>query len=417
VAGSTLVLPFWAAATLARTAAVTSRALGRGSGTVIGGQVLLRLAPDAVRRLAAGRTCVLVSGSNGKTTTTRFLTDAVRTTVPVANNSTGSNMTTGIATALLDDRSPTAVLEVDEYYLPATLAATGARVVVLTNLSRDQLDRYGGVADLVETWRRTLAQAPAGTVAITTCDDPLTTYAAAAAPRTVWVGTPYRWALDSTLCPACGALLSRDGDHWWCTGCGFARPEPDWRVDGDELVDPSGARRRIELSLPGRANLGNAALAVVAAGELGVAPERALAAAAKVGGVEGRFSTVRRGEHEVRLLLAKNPASWSEVLDMLAGGGRPLVFASNGRAADGRDLSWLYDVPFESLAGREVRVFGERRLDMAIRLETAGARPRLAESLDDALAGLPAGPVDVVASYTALQDLLASPPWSQEARR
>jgi UDP-N-acetylmuramyl tripeptide synthase len=399
--------PFRLTAALARSAAAASRLLGRGSGTVIGGMVLLRLRPDAVRRLSKGRTCALVSGSNGKTTTTRFLADAVRSLGPVASNSTGSNMTTGIATALLDDASPSAVLEVDEYYLPENLAATGARVIVLTNVSRDQLDRSGGVADLVQTWRRALAQAPADTVVITTCDDPLTTWVASAAPRAVWVATPSGWTSDSALCPSCGGLLARETVHWWCGSCGFARPEPHWRVDGHQLVGPDGVHRRIELALPGRANRGNASLAVAAAAELGVPPATALAAAEKVTEIEGRFSRMRRGGHEVRVLLAKNPASWSEVLDLVREESRPLVFASNGRAADGRDMSWLYDVPFETLAGRTVAIFGERSLDMAIRLETAGALPVLASDLDGALAELPDGPVDLVASYTVLQDLLA----------
>jgi UDP-N-acetylmuramyl tripeptide synthase len=176
-------------------------------------------------------------------------------------------------------------------------------------------------------------------------------------------------------------------------------------VDGDDLLDEGGVRHRVTLSLPGRANRANAAMAAATARRVGVGLDDALAAMAATTAVDGRYRKVTVGDSEARLLLAKNPAGWLEVLDMLAPAPTPVVVVINARIADGRDPSWLWDVPFERLAGRPVAASGERSRDLAVRLYYAEVGHRRIPDPIDAIRALGPGPVDVAANYTALRDL------------
>jgi len=192
-----------AAARLTTSVNRVSRRLGLGSGTVIGGRAGLKVAPDLVARLAAGRPVALVSGTNGKTTTTRLLVAALAEAGPVVTNATGSNMPAGHAAALAaGDRDCPVVLEVDEGYLPATLATTHPQAVILLNLSRDQLDRTNEVRMLAGRWREALAAAPDVAV-VANADDPLVVWAAGRAARVTWVSAGLRWRSDAVGCPAC----------------------------------------------------------------------------------------------------------------------------------------------------------------------------------------------------------------------
>ena len=199
---------------------------------------------------------------------------------------------------------------------------------------------------------------------------------------------------------------------WSCT-CGFRRPEVSWSIDPDgELVGPDGVHYALDLQLPGAANRANAAMAVVAADLLGVAPSVSLPAMRTVASVGGRYQTVSLGGRQVRLLLGKNPAGWSEMFAMLAPAPAPVVIAINARAADGKDPSWLWDVPFERLADREVIATGDRRHDLAVRLmyaevsHTTVADPWVIGGLPFE-AGLPGQPaLDAVGTYTAFRELL-----------
>jgi UDP-N-acetylmuramyl tripeptide synthase len=394
--------------TLARAAGATaaglSRLTGRGGGTTIGGRVTLLVDPDALAQAAAGRELALVSGTNGKTTTRTLLVAALQTRGPVVSNAGGANLPTGLTAALTADRaSRVGVLEVDEPFLPRVAAAVRPRAVVLLNLSRDQLDRYAEVRRLAGIWRDALDSAAATVVA--NADDPLVVWAASAATDVVWVGAGQGWTYDSTSCPACGDILRRDGDGGWhSAGCGLSRPATQWQADGDEIVDPGGRRYPVALALPGQVNVGNAALAVAAAAHVwAVDPAVALAAMAAIPSVEGRYLETSYRGRPVRLLLAKNPAGWSEALRM-ARPDAPVVVAVNARAADGRDPSWLWDVPFEVLQGRHAIATGERSRDVAVRLRYAGVDH---VRVDDAAAALAAahgsGPVEILANYTAFQ--------------
>jgi len=205
--------------------------------------------------------------------------------------------------------------------------------------------------------------------------------------------------------------LNRAGRDWGCE-CGFRRPTPSWRLDDGEAVDPAGARHPLSLRLPGHANEANAVMALAATHVLGVAPDVALPAMATVGSVGGRYQTVTLGGRRVRLLLGKNPAGWVEMFAMLAPAPAPVVIAINARAADGKDPSWLWDVPFEQLAGRLVVATGERRHDLAVRLAYAGVDHVTVEDPWAAPSSMPStvratdGPLDAVGTYTAFREML-----------
>ena len=397
-----------------------SRRLGRGGGSVIGGRALLALEPDALTRLSAGRHSALVSGTNGKTTTTSLLREAVGTTGPVVTNVQGANLPAGLAAAVASgEPGAAAVLEVDEAWLGMVADAIRPAVVVLLNLSRDQLDRNNEVRSLAESWRRTLAALPDTTV-VANADDPLVVWGAGAAPRTVWVGAGQPWTADASGCPACGGHVAfagtalPAGTGWACTSCGLGRPALDVRIDGDRVIATDGTATTLRLALPGRANRANAAMALTAARLLGADPEDAARAMAGTAEVAGRYRMVAVDGAEVRLLLAKNPAGWLEVLDVLRPAPTPAVVAINARVADGRDPSWLWDVPFERLAPRVVLATGERGRDLAVRLRYADVEHRW---YPDPLAAVRAaariaraeadGSVDVVANYTSFQSLRA----------
>jgi UDP-N-acetylmuramyl tripeptide synthase len=384
-----------------------SRLAGRGDGSVIGGVIALRLEPGLLGMLAAGRQVVLVTGTNGKTTTTRLVTAALEPLgQQVASNAFGANMEAGLAAALgRAPSAPFAVLEVDEKYLPSVLTATAARAVALLNLSRDQMDRAAEIWLVARRWRDALADAPDCRV-IANADDPLIAWAAAAAKQVTWVAAGQRWREDSWCCPECGSHLRRDGSDWRCGECEFARPPVSWVLDGQTVVDSAGRRHQLDLALPGRANRANAVVALAVAETFGIDPDRALSRLRKVTSVAGRYTTVQRRGRSVRLLLAKNPAGWLEAFDVLAPAPVPVLLAVNAQGPDGRDTSWLWDVDYRLLRGRRVFVAGERRLDLAVRLEADEVAFRLTAGVDDAVGQIDlGGSLDVIANYTAFQQI------------
>lgn len=385
------------------TAATLSRVTGRGDGTTIGGRLTLAIDPQALARAAGGRDLALVTGTNGKSTTRTFLVAALATLGPVVSNAGGANLPTGLTAALSRDRtSPRGVLEVDEPFLPHVIGAVRPRAVTLLNLSRDQLDRYAEVRRLAGIWRSALS-APNAPIAVANCDDPLVAWAAAVAPTTIWVAAGQRWHDDTSVCPECGGVLSRSGTDWW-SDCGLRRPVPTWRTEGTTVVDAEGIRHDVTLGLPGVVNVGNAALAAATAGVWHVASDVALQAMTAITTVEDRYLSTTYHGSPVRLLLAKNPAGWTEALSMVPADRAQVVVSVNARAADGRDPSWLWDVPFEQLAGRFAVATGERSRDVAVRLRYAGVEhERVADPAAALAAAARRGPVEVLANYTAFQ--------------
>ncbi|MEV0049391.1 MurT ligase domain-containing protein [Saccharopolyspora shandongensis] len=390
---------------LGRLAASMSRRLGMGSGGMIGGRLALSVQPRALRRLATGRRVVMVTGTNGKTTTTQMVAEALRSQAPAVSNGTGANMLDGHVAALMTrPDAPFAALEVDELHLAQVTEQFEPAVILLLNLSRDQLDRVGEIRTVAASLRRALAQAP-GAQVIANRDDPNIVFAAADHPAVTWISGGVRWKDDALNCPNCGAFIGDTARDWRCA-CGLARPAADWTVSGTGVVSADGSHHELALSLPGHVNRVNATFALAAALHLGCDEDASLARIGRISEAAGRYQTVRLAGRDVRLLLAKNPASWLEMLDLVDGGDEPLVLVVNSREADGHDVSWLWDVDFEVLRDRPVRVAGDRALDLAVRLRYAEVPCAVSSDVDDALAGSATGVPDVIANYTAFRDLV-----------
>src|SRR6201993_4773434 len=386
------------------TARWAARVTGRGAGAMIGGLVAMTLDRSLLRQLGEGRRTVLVTGTNGKSTTTRMTSAALAALGAVATNSTGANMDAGLIAALASARDAEyAALEVDEMHLPHVADAVSPRVMVLLNLSRDQLDRVGEINAIEQALRQGLARHP-DAVVVANCDDVLMTSAAYDCPNVVWVAAGGGWANDSVSCPRSGEVIVRDRSHWYSTGTDFKRPTPQWWFDDETLYGPDGLALPMKLSLPGAVNRGNAAQAGAAAVVCGVDPAAAVAAVAGVDEIAGRYRTVTVGSHTVRMLLAKNPAGWQEALSMIDTHSAGVVISVNGQIPDGEDLSWLWDVRFEhvneTFKGTVVAA-GERGTDLAVRLEYAGVEHTLVHDTVAAIASCPPGRVEVVANYTA----------------
>ena len=391
------------AARLGRAAQAASKRLGRGNGAVIGGSVATFVYPDIRTRASSGITAVVVSGTNGKTTTTRLIAAALAPRGRVLTNAHGANLPNGVVSALLDPhpRDAHLVAEVDERYLPIVMRDVQPRVVVLLNLSRDQIDRMAEVRSNAVRWRTAIAATPGLTV-VANCDDPIVAHAVPEGAQAVWVAAGMRWRWDAMSCPACGGRIDYD-DHggWRCRTCGRARPHPEVTIDGSRVSLGTDAVE-LDLGLPGQHTRSNAAMALAATRVLGVAPTDAADAFTSVTEVDGRYRSLWGDGRPGRLYLGKNPAGWLEILEVLEQQEpRPLVLVFNANQPDGRDPSWLWDVPVERLRGRPVIVSGERSADMAVRLRYAEVAHTIAPSLPVALAEGRRLGADVLATYTA----------------
>ncbi|MFJ2665729.1 MurT ligase domain-containing protein [Nocardia fluminea] len=389
----------------AAAASWASQKAGRGKGSMIGGLIALKIDPSIMTQLGRGRRTVLITGTNGKSTTTRMATAALGTLGDVATQADGANMDAGIVAALsLHPGVALTAIEVDELHLPHVSDALNPAAVVLLNLSRDQLDRVGEINMIERKLRAGLLRHP-DTIVIANCDDVLVASIAYDHPNVVWVSAGSGWAVDATSCPRSGEPIVWEGENWRSTGADFHRPQPVWWLKGEDLCGPDGFRAPLHLALPGRANRGNAAQAVAAAVAMGAEPAKATDATGTVREIAGRYRTVTVGEHDARLLLAKNPAGWQEALSMIEPSSAGLVIAVNGQVPDGEDLSWLWDVRFEHFEGVQVVASGERATDLAVRLTYAGVEHTLIPDPVRAIASCPAGHVEVLANYTAFRDL------------
>jgi UDP-N-acetylmuramyl tripeptide synthase len=385
-----------------RTVNRLSRLTGKGSGTVIGGRVGMKIAPDLVTSLSRGRTVILVSATNGKTTTTSMIVAGWGGAV--TTNETGANMPAGHVAALVESKGEHVALEVDEAWLADTLTSTRPSVVVLLNLSRDQLDRANEVRHLAERWRKALeAYVDERFVVVANANDPLVVYAAEVRANTVWCDVPTSWLADALSCPKCTLAISHVGSAWHCV-CGFAKPVQVTTVLGDALVI-DGTTVALDLSMPGEFNRSNAAMALTALHRVDVDLDEAVRRINAIQSVVGRFSVRHWNGHTLRLLLAKNPSGFAAMMATLPDDGSDVWVAINARVADGHDPSWLYDVPFEMLRGHRVYCFGERRLDLATRLEYGEVEFIVVDN--DALVPTSKETVSLLANYTAFSDWLA----------
>ena len=443
-AGPRLLLALWAA----KGAAALSSGLGRGAATALPGLVAERVDPAFLstlgRSLEGG--AVLITGTNGKTTTARLLAGMLAASGHAAvHNREGSNLTRGIASALAAaagwrgrprDPRALALMETDEATLPAAARALRPRAVAFTNLFRDQLDRYGEVDGVAARWREALALLPPDATLVLNADDP-----SVAELALDWSGPVHWYSLagaradtsspgpaDARWCRSCGGVYryeSRYAAHlgrWRCAGCGRAGPEPDTSAAAVE-AGPDGLCLTVpglgdlDLPLEGLYNAGNALAAIALARVLDLHADDIRAGLAGARPAFGRGELVALGDRRLRLLLCKNPAGASEALRLVEDepGPAEVAFVLNDRFADGRDVSWIWDVDFERLAGRVERCWagGIRAEDAALRLRYAGwpapaATSRSPAGFLDALGEEPGErPVTVLLTYTALLDLRA----------
>jgi UDP-N-acetylmuramyl tripeptide synthase len=376
-----------------------SRALDRGNGIVIAGRLILKFAPNAVEKIARNKRVVLISGTNGKSTTSKLIAEALRTKYSIAHNHTGANLFSGIAAALgADPDAEVAVLEVDEMVLPWAIQKTKPELIVLLNLGRDQLDRLSEVRIVSNKWRDALA----GQRVLASTDDPFVVYAAKSAAEQIWFSAQEKGHMDAATCPQCGQLLNWevDGSNYWCE-CGFKKPDANWVLDGDTLNN----QFKVNSSIPGFAAKQNAARAFIVASEFGVDLDAANQAIGNVKAVDGRFANKQIGQTNFRLLLSKNPASWRETLATSKLGPNKVLLVVNANTQDGKDTSWLWDVDFTPLAGREVLVTGERKVDVAARLTVEGIDHKVVADEKSAANIFGATDADIIASYTAFHRL------------
>ncbi|MBI2906160.1 MAG: Mur ligase family protein [Chloroflexi bacterium] len=442
-----------AALWLGKLSGAASRSLRRGGGTALPGVVARAIDPGLARCLAAQISggSVLVTGTNGKTTTSRMIATILRQmgVAPLCNPS-GSNLMRGVTAALVEEADflgrlrrhveMTGVFEVDEAVLPYAIEEVRPRVVVITNLFRDQLDRYGEVDSVAAIWREALTRLPLGASVVLNSDDPIVADVGRALEnRLVYFGVEDKqlgrdWlehAADSRWCPRCGLEYQYDLSyyghigHYYCPRCHLRRPDPQVKAERLQVRGFEGTLTRIstpdgemdlEVRLPGIYNVYNA-LAACAVGHALGAPLEAVKRGLEL--FTAAFGRVERLEIEGRvvyLVLAKNPVGFNQVLSALLSDGtqKNLLLALNDGIADGQDVSWIWDVDFETLTGRVklAVVSGLRAEDLALRLQYAGVsggegrfilEKDLAKAIRAAVRETPVGEtLYLVPTYTAM---------------
>ncbi|HEX2505606.1 MAG TPA: MurT ligase domain-containing protein [Gaiellaceae bacterium] len=446
---------------LARAAGRLSRLAARGGGTTIPGKILAALDPGALRTLAARlpQGAAVVSATNGKTTTTAMAAEILAPRVRLAHNRAGANLVSGVASTLLASRNAElGLFEVDEGAFPEIVRQLGPRAVCLGNLFRDQLDRYGELELIAERWRDAVAALASAAQVVVNADDPLLAGLARGRPGALTFGLddpsvarerlPH--AADSKHCLACGtpyayeaAYVGHLGD-FRCPACGEGRPPLDVAArqitlrglerSSFDLVTPHGTRR-VEVGLPGLYNVYNALAAASLALVLGATLDEVENGLARFRAAFGRFERIAVDDKSVLMLLVKNPAGTNEAVRTLVDHEPPrlAIVALNDEIADGRDVSWIWDVDFEPLlAGLERLVAtGGRAEELALRAKYGGLEaerievvPELGPALDRGLELTPSkGELIVLPTYTAMLALrriagergLVRPYWEEEA--
>jgi UDP-N-acetylmuramyl tripeptide synthase len=434
---------------LARLARATSRRVGRTGGTTAPGRLLLKVSPSALARMSSELEggSVLVSATNGKTTTAAMIAAALeRSGRPLVHNRAGSNMSWGVATALLDagrERGQLGLFEADEAWLPAVARDVKPRLLLLSNLFRDQLDRYGELELLADRWAQLVGELDGRARFVLNADDPLVADLGRERSGVTYFGVEddsqalpgMQHAADSKHCRNCGHAYEYEAIYlghlgrYRCPNCGRKRPEPQVAATEVRLEGMDGSRftlrtpqgeLALRIPLPGLYNVYNAVAAAATVLELGVPLATLGEALEGFAGAFGRVETIPIDGRQLSILLIKNPAGANEVLRTLTleDGDLDLWIALNDNIADGRDISWIWDADFEVLAGRvrQVTCSGTRAEEMALRLKYAGIETGLqverdlSASLDSAVRNAAGERVYALPTYTALlelRDLLA----------
>jgi UDP-N-acetylmuramyl tripeptide synthase len=435
----------------ARAVGRLARSVGRGGGTSLPGKVLTRLQPDAIARLAArlSEGSVAISATNGKTTSAAMAASILeRTGRRLVHNRAGANMASGVASTLADASGrggridgDLGLFEIDEFWLDRVAPALNPRALLLGNLFRDQLDRYGELEAIADRWAAMVGSLPVTAQLALNADDPLIADLGRERPGVVYFGvqdpslaTPeMQHASDSKHCRRCGAAYVYETVYFGhlgvyeCAACGQRRPTPVVRAENVRLFGTDAAAFdlhtptatvAVSLPLPGLYNVYNALGAAALCTTLGVSPALIAEGLGQVSAAFGRAERVAIGGRTLSLLLIKNPAGANEILRTLAleEGQLDLLGVLNDRTADGHDISWVWDADFELIAGRVRRVTcaGTRAAELALRLKYAGvAAERLdvvaavPAALDAALSGADGGRVFALPTYTALLELRA----------
>jgi UDP-N-acetylmuramyl tripeptide synthase len=433
----------------ARAVGELARRAGRGGGTSLPGKVLIRLEPRAISELAARlpRGSIVLSATNGKTTTAAMVASVLeRSGIPLVHNRAGANMAGGVASSLLAAAHGTRAIdgemglfEVDEFWFDRLLPQLEPRAVLLGNLFRDQLDRYGELEAIADRWAAAVSKLLPDARLVLNADDPLVADLGRNARRVTYFGVEdpsialaeMQHASDSKHCRRCGAAYGYQAIYlghlgrYRCPNCGQERPEPAVAAERITLHGTRAAAFRLHtprggadlrLPLPGLYNVYNALAAAALCLELDIPLETVVEGLDTVTAAFGRAERIEIGDVELSILLAKNPAGANEILRTLAleRGELDLLAILNDRTADGRDVSWVWDADFELLAGRVRRVTcaGTRAAELALRFKYAGVPverlnlvPKLPRALDDALEHIEAGRLFVVPTYTALLEL------------
>ncbi len=365
---------------IAKLAGTLSKRVLRKSGETIPGRVLLALYPRAISILSQNRKIICVSGTNGKTSTTKAIVEIISKLGSVTTSPSGSNLDRGVATALIK-KSEYAVLEVDELHLPRIISEANPAVVLLLNLTRDQLHRMHEVKRVADKWATAAKSAPE-TMFIGDVDDPFVALALDSANQSLRVSFGGRKHLDGAVCPSCGVYLKWSRNDYKCT-CGLTNSNPN------ELFEAGTAayRNAVLANVVGK-SLGGKAIAI---------DEQALERS-----VDKDYKGVK-----AKLRLTKNPASWSEALNSVSG--NDVLLIVNSREVDGIDTSWLWDISFTQLSGKRVIVCGERALDIAYRLHVEGIEVELTSNFNEAISKFAKGShVHVLAAYTAFHELVTA---------
>jgi lipid II isoglutaminyl synthase (glutamine-hydrolysing) len=440
---------------LARAAGALSRASRRGGGTSLPGKLLLRMDPRAIGRLAGrlGRGAIVVSATNGKTTTSGMVAAILREAgLATVHNRAGANMPGGVATALLEQtgahgsESAIGLFEVDEAWLRSVVEDLSPDTVLLGNLFRDQLDRYGELEKLADEWSALVDERAGRTSFVLNADDPMVAdlgrdSAGAPRARVTYFGLDDRshalerieHASDAKHCRRCGTAYTYSAAYlghlgvYECPNCGNARPQPSVAARSVELRGMAGSRFTlsspggevdISLRLPGLYNVYNATAAAACCFEVGATLEQVERGLESFSAAFGRAEQIDLGDRRMAILLVKNPAGANEVFRTLAGadgdGELDVWMVLNDRIADGRDISWIWDADFETLAPRAGRVVcsGTRAEELALRLKYAGIGqrrleviPSLQRGFDRAHRGSDEGTLYALPTYTALLEL------------
>jgi UDP-N-acetylmuramyl tripeptide synthase len=432
----------------ARAVGGLARATGRGGGTSLPGKVLTRVEPHAIERLAGrlSRGSVVISATNGKTTTAAMVSTVLeRAGTRLVHNRAGANMVGGVAAALAaaarrggrELTGDLGLFEVDEFWLAPVVEELEPRAILLANLFRDQLDRYGELDIIADRWAELVSRRGAQSALVLNADDPLVADLGRATGALYFgveddsLALPeLQHASDSKHCRRCGhayvyetVYLAHLG-RYHCPNCGQRRPEPavvarDVELNGIRsaafTLVHGGESHRVELPLPGLYNVYNALGAAALCRALEVSLADVAAGLAAVAPAFGRAETLDLGGRPTSILLVKNPSVANEVLRTLTLEGLQLdVFGVlNDRTADGRDVSWVWDADWEVLAPsvRRMTCSGTRAAELALRMKYAGVDPERLRVVEDLEDGLDAalndgdGPLFALPTYTALLEL------------